>query len=973
MNFSQDLDFDLLQEDQEHIGDLRAENIPQANSEHNEHDEDDFDNHTFVDYRVVPLHSLDTKAKSSIKIDNLEIFFPHGTIHPPQRVYMEHVIKAIKENKNALLQSPTGTGKTMSLLCSALAWLRAFQEECRAKKQAEALLETKIIYATRTQSQVKQIVEQLKKTCYNPITCVLGSRIHNCIKNKNMEFKNDHGHPTILSRGQLLSACKFARSAWSQDPDSDTYDRLKEEYKCQYYQPFLDSRRIENLINQHKNTIRDIEDMVELGQNCGFCPYYYEKYLMKESDIIIMPYNYLLDPVSRGTNGMSLSNKIIIIDEAHNIENAAEDAASFDLTLKDLEHCKLEYFEIIRYFRMKRIQIKDIQLLFNILEGLEELMNYIKRSLISRNFKELTKQGREIFKVFHTILERHCPSLSQNRNNINVNRQNIEYIYETLCKAIEAFNVESNPKSIGALSRFFFLIQLLKKLYLRELDLREYPVENAHLENYIESYKVFYVIDEEDMFHLKLRCFNPAICFEEIKLQRPRTVILTSGTLEPFNSFELQLKLSFPIKLVNNHVIDPKRQCYTMIVPQGLQDPRVPIEFTFKNRENVNTYKEVALFLIALAKRVENGIVVVFASYILMDLCFYFWKNYLYESNITYFDKLNSIKPIFFEPREVYLLKETMTNYFINAQTRKGAILCCVCRGKVSEGIDFSDEKARAVVVIGVPLPSIKDVEVKAKIDYLHSLNNTQKKNISGDDWYRQQAIRAFNQAIGRVIRHKFDHGIVVLFERRYLNQFFNYLPNWIKDNAEVIYRYSDFTNKSKSFLDACKLLPKSEPMDQQPEEQENENLERNEDEEEQFEDLDPTQVIGTQILEQEFIEILDGVSQVNMDGLPTKTLCSQIFDEEPVFEEVKTDTQFSTSLLDNYTPEKKTSKTKRINFEQETQEHDEVKKTKKSNGTFFELKSLLERSKNLSQQLRSGSQSQSQFSGNFDNIPKKG
>jgi len=39
----------------------------------------------------------------------------------------------------------------------------------------------------------------------------------------------------------------------------------------------------------------------------------------------------------------------------------------------------------------------------------------------------------------------------------------------------------------------------------------------------------------------------------------------------------------------------------------------------------------------------------------------------------------------------------------------KGAILFCYCRGKVSEGIDFANEMARAVVLIGIPLPPCFD------------------------------------------------------------------------------------------------------------------------------------------------------------------------------------------------------------------------------------------------------------------------
>lgn len=36
-----------------------------------------------------------------------------------------------------------------------------------------------------------------------------------------------------------------------------------------------------------------------------------------------------------------------------------------------------------------------------------------------------------------------------------------------------------------------------------------------------------------------------------------------------------------------------------------------------------------------------------------------------------------------------------------------------VCRGKVSEGLDFSDENARAVITIGIPFPNVKDLQVR--------------------------------------------------------------------------------------------------------------------------------------------------------------------------------------------------------------------------------------------------------------------
>jgi Rad3-related DNA helicase len=42
---------------------------------------------------------------------------------------MKKVIQALDSSQNALLESPTGTGKTLSLLCSSLAWLKARRDK----------------------------------------------------------------------------------------------------------------------------------------------------------------------------------------------------------------------------------------------------------------------------------------------------------------------------------------------------------------------------------------------------------------------------------------------------------------------------------------------------------------------------------------------------------------------------------------------------------------------------------------------------------------------------------------------------------------------------------------------------------------------------------------------------------------------------------------------------------------------------
>jgi regulator of telomere elongation helicase 1 len=70
------------------------------------------------------------------------------------------------------------------------------------------------------------------------------------------------------------------------------------------------------------------------------------------------------------------------------------------------------------------------------------------------------------------------------------------------------------------------------------------------------------------------------------------------------------------------------------------------------------------------------------------------------------------------EPKSSGSLQDRMRLYIKNAKG-KGAIMLAVCRGKVSEGIDFSDELARAVILVGIPFPPKFERRVELKQKYL--------------------------------------------------------------------------------------------------------------------------------------------------------------------------------------------------------------------------------------------------------------
>ena len=76
--------------------------------------------------------------------------------------------------------------------------------------------------------------------------------------------------------------------------------------------------------------------------------------------------------------------------------------------------------------------------------------------------------------------------------------------------------------------------------------------------------------------------------------------------------------------------------------------------------------------------------------------------------------QMNNIKEVFVEPKDRNALAKVAQEYRnrVNAPGSLGAVLMAVCRGKVSEGIDFADRDARAVVITGIPFPAFKDPKV---------------------------------------------------------------------------------------------------------------------------------------------------------------------------------------------------------------------------------------------------------------------
>lgn len=91
----------------------------------------------------------------------------------------------------------------------------------------------------------------------------------------------------------------------------------------------------------------------------------------------------------------------------------------------------------------------------------------------------------------------------------------------------------------------------------------------------------------------------------------------------------------------------------------------------------------------------------------------------------------------------------------------------------------------RKSIFTGIPFAPCKDPKVILKKRYLNDNRTLQNKMLSADEWYVLDSVRAINQAIGRVIRHKFDYGGILLCDNRF-NWNKRDISEWIQPHLQV-------------------------------------------------------------------------------------------------------------------------------------------------------------------------------------------
>ena len=208
---------------------------------------------------------------------------------------------------------------------------------------------------------------------------VIGSREHGCV------------HPKLRKSNSKDEACK----------------KLLEQQACKHFKGVSALRRkVEGC------AVWDIEDLASLSKQSGTqggCAYFAARAMAQDAELVLCPcvtcarartqknpctrarvqhilahphrYNYILDRVVRASMGIDLRGAVVIIDEAHNVEDVSCEIASLDVSTKSL----LDAAELLRLaagkIRLRETVAPIQQLLAALISWLRERVAACTKSL----------------------------------------------------------------------------------------------------------------------------------------------------------------------------------------------------------------------------------------------------------------------------------------------------------------------------------------------------------------------------------------------------------------------------------------------------------------------------------------------------------------------------------------------------------------------------------------------------------------
>lgn len=728
-------------------------------------------------------------------IDDLPVLFPYPRIYPEQYAYMSDIKKTLDVGGNCILEMPSGTGKTISLLSLTVAYQMHYPEH------------RKVVYCSRTMSEIEKALIELHKLME--------------YRTKELGYEEDFRGLGLTSRKNLCLHPAVSKERKGAVVDEKcrrlTNGQLKQKLElqlvskeemmahpdqhglCSYHEKLYD-------FEQHDlipNGVFSFERLIEYCKEIGTCPYFTVRRMLPFCNIVIYSYHYLLDPKIAERVSRELSkDSIIIFDEAHNIDNVCIESLSLYLTddtlkragrganrlseavdemkAQDLEKLQNEYEKLVEGLRQNEIARDEELFMANPVlpkDLLDEAIpgNIRKAEHFVSFLKRFIEYLKTRMKVLHVISETPMSFLQHLKELTFIDKKPLRFCSERLSllvRTLELADVE-DLNALKDIATFATLVSTYETGF--QLILEPFETEAATVPNPI----------------LHFTCLDASIAMKPV-FDRFSSVIITSGTISPLDMYPKMLNFQTVIEQSYTMTL-AKRLFLPMIVTKGLDQTSISSRFEIRNDPSV--VRNYGSLLIEFSKITPDGMVVFFPSYLYMESIISMWQN------MGVLDEVWKFKLILVETPDAQETSLALETYRKACSNGRGAVLLSVARGKVSEGIDFDHHYGRTVLMIGIPFQYTESRILKARLEFLRD-----HYQIKENDFLSFDAMRHAAQCLGRVLRGKDDYGIMVLADRRFKNKK-GQLPKWI---AQALYDSDTNMSTDMALATAKKFLRNS-------------------------------------------------------------------------------------------------------------------------------------------------------------------
>lgn len=814
-------------------------------------------------------------------------YFPYDEFPAQESLMSNLYTNLLDENKKVLLmESPTGTGKTLMLFSTLMRYLAqrpketpleqamhkssdipkkkggkyiVTQDFLRGGKIPEEPKDFQIFFCTRTHSQINQLIEEAKriqKFYQEKYNEMFPFNFSFALSRKQLCINTEYDH---LSISALNNKCR--------DLNSNT-DVKK---RCKYHDKTME----EIYAKDCRLLIKTVEDFKSLATRLERCPFYASRINLNYTDFVFLTYNFILNKSIRKSVGLNLNNSFIIFDEAHNI---------IESTLQNLS-TQINFDFVLSFYIGLCFYHKKFLLMIS-KEHEEQLRTLIKFTIELMKF--FFKKDYSTISSFTTLND----TQNSNMKNPSQTKENIIYLSDftidnnmtdfdlfKLVDFIDEFelgdkirftlsNISSNTHQV--LSNLKKDKKKINQSSISEEDKKilfsfleeDFDSEIEDLKKEIESITSFFkyknlneandIINKMTLFikgiantdengvliykpttkEINFQMFNPEREFTSL-LKEASKLIFIGGTMRPFEDFQSlfknQLSENQMFIYEGDHVIS-SGQIHPYIINKniflensmlGVNAPELSLTYKNIKANEANNILCILNYIKNYYDTLEKanlqcGIAAFFPSYDLLNTVIsYNKKNKILKEDSLFYEVSSNSKgknePNKSDDNLVNESEEVFEKYSKNIKIKKKlSIILAVMRGKLSEGINFSGDLARVLIIFGLPFLNVNSIDLKMKMQYYDDLKKQGKSLISGNDYYLNSCMKNVNQTIGRCIRNYKDYSILILADSRYETEnIMTKLPKWVlKENITKVQSKREFEyhlTEIKTYLNKMK------------------------------------------------------------------------------------------------------------------------------------------------------------------------